>query len=60
MNKDEYEFHQNWYKHLCSERLKHMKSEAYYAKLRRQCEKAIILYQVDGRWNGKYIKEDEK
>ena len=36
-----------------------VKSEAFYAKERRHVEKAIILYQVDGRWNGEYL-EDEK
>jgi hypothetical protein len=55
VTQNEYEFNQRWYKHLCEQRLKLMKSEAFYAKQRRQIEKAIILFQVDGRWNGEYI-----
>ena len=59
INPETHEFHQRWYKHLCERRLELMRSEAYYAKERRHVEKAIILYQVDGRWNGEYL-EDEK
>ena len=59
INSETHEFHQRWYKHLCERRLELMRSEAYYAKERRHVEKAIILYQVDGRWNGEYL-EDEK
>ena len=59
INSDTHEFHQRWYKHLCERRLELMRSEAYYAKERRHVEKAIILYQVNGRWNGEYL-EDEK
>tara|TARA_B100000427_G_C15343205_1_gene522119 strand:- start:72 stop:293 length:222 start_codon:yes stop_codon:yes gene_type:complete len=59
MNPETHEFHQRWYKHLCERRLELMRSEAYYARERRHVEKAIILYQVDGRWNGEYL-EDEK
>ena len=59
INSETHEFHQRWYKHLCERRLELMRSEAYYAKERRHVEKAIILYQVNGRWNGEYL-EDEK
>ena len=59
INPETHEFHQRWYKHLCERRLELMRSEAYYAKERRHVEKAIILYQVDGRWNGEYL-ENEK
>ena len=59
INPETHEFHQKWYKHLCERRLELMRSEAYYAKERRHVEKAIILYQVNGRWNGEYL-EDEK
>ena len=59
INPETHEFHQRWYKHLCERRLELMRSEAYYARERRHVEKAIILYQVDGRWNGEYL-EDEK
>ena len=59
INPETHEFHQRWYKHLCERRLELMRSEAYYAKERRHVEKAIILYQVDGRWDGEYL-EDEK
>ena len=59
INPETHEFHQKWYKHLCERRLELMRSEAFYAKERRHVEKAIILYQVDGRWNGEYL-EDEK
>jgi hypothetical protein len=55
VTQSEYEFNQRWYKSLCERRLQLMKSEAFYAKQRRQIEKAIILFQVDGRWNGEYI-----
>ncbi len=55
VTQSEYEFNQLWYKNLCKRRLELMKSEAFYAKQRRQIEKAIILFQVDGRWNGEYI-----
>ena len=57
VTKSEYEVNQRWYKHLCERRLQLMKSEAFYAKERRHVEKAIILFQVDGRWNGEYIDE---
>ena len=57
VTQSEYEFNQRWYKHLCERRLQLMKSEAFYAKQRRHVEKAITLFQVDGRWNGKYIEE---
>ena len=57
VSQSEYEFNQRWYKHLCERRLQLMKSEAFYAKERRHVEKAITLFQVDGRWNGKYIEE---
>ena len=57
VTKSEYEFNQRWYKHLCERRLELMKSESFYAKERRHVEKAIILFQVDGRWNGEYIDE---
>ena len=56
-NEENYEFHQEWYRSLCKRRLELMRSEAFYAKERRHVEKAIILYQVNGKWNGKYIKE---
>ena len=59
INPETHEFHQKWYKHLCERRLELMRSEAFYAKERRHVEKAIILYQVNGRWNGEYL-EDEK
>ena len=59
INPETHEFHQRWYKHLCERRLELMRSEAYYATERRHIEKAIILYQVNGRWNGEYL-EDEK
>ena len=59
INPETHEFHQRWYKHLCERRLELMRSEAFYAKERRHIEKAIILYQVNGRWNGEYL-EDEK
>ena len=59
INPETHEFHQRWYKHLCERRLELMRSEAYYARERRHVEKAIILYQVNGRWNGEYL-EDEK
>ena len=59
INPETHEFHQRWYKHLCERRLELMRSEAYYAKERRHVEKAIILYQVNGSWNGEYL-EDEK
>ena len=56
-NEEAHEFHQEWYRSLCKRRLELMQSEAYYAKERRKVEKAIILYQVNGKWNGKYIEE---
>jgi len=59
INPETHEFHQRWYKHLCERRLELMRSEAFYAKERRHVEKAIILYQVNGSWNGEYL-EDEK
>ena len=59
MHEDEINFHQRWYKHLCEERIRLMQAEGFYAKQSRHIEKAFILYQVDGRWNGKYL-EDEK
>ena len=57
VTKSEYEFNQRWYKSLCEQRLQLMKSEAFYAKQRRHVEKAITLFQVDGRWNGEYIED---
>ena len=57
VTKSEYEFNQRWYKSLCEQRLQLMKSEAFYAKERRHVEKAITLFQVDGRWNGEYIED---
>ena len=57
VSQSEYEFNQQWYKHLCKRRLELMSSEAFYAKERRHVEKAIILFQVDGRWNGEYIED---
>ena len=60
VTESEYEFNQRWYKSLCERRLQLMRSEAFYAKQRREIERAIILFQVDGRWNGKYIKDPPK
>ena len=57
VTKSEYEFNQQWYKSLCKRRLELMRSEAFYAKERRHVEKAITLFQVDGRWNGEYIED---
>ena len=42
-------------KEACQARLKSMSKETKYAKLRRECEKAIILYQVNGKVDEKYI-----
>ena len=62
INPETHEFHQRWYKHLCERRLELMRSEAFYAKERRHVEKAIILYQVGGRWSGHwdgiYLEDD--
>ena len=60
MHQDERDFHQRWYKHLCEERLRLMQAEGFYAKQRRHVEKAIILYQVDGRWDGTYFTTEEE
>ena len=42
------EFRKAWFKRQCEERIRLMRAEAFYAKLRREVEKGLVHYHVRG------------